>query len=278
MPGWHHSVLEVRPDGGDLLVRYIRVIPSSTYCGEATKIVATATRLPNTSLPTISGGVNLCAMDLPSLDRTIRAFRQTQGMRVFAGDRYAIVMKCGMDTRVIRLPGDWAGDMARLKEAAENRTLWTLEKTVGTWAFGPFPSIDVVPPEMTALLQPAGEAILAELKSGRFDAGFTPRSFKDAVAALRATSDVPEFSVKLANADYFRFNRYVPPQYPPLAKQARISGTVNWSSLRIRTPEKRKGHGDPGSPLLPGRLRIGTTMAFLTRQLIPRWTPRRSSL
>jgi hypothetical protein len=115
LPGWHHSILEVRPDGGDVLVRYIRVIPSSRYCGETTKIVATATRLPNTSLPMISDSVNLCAIDPPALSRTIRAFPQTQGMTVFAGDRYAIVAKCGPDTRVIRLPDDWKVDMARLK-------------------------------------------------------------------------------------------------------------------------------------------------------------------
>jgi TonB family protein len=101
-----------------------------------------------------------------------------------------------------------------------------LEKAVGTRAFGPFPSIDVVPSEMAARLQPAGEAVLAELKSGRFDAGLAPRSFKDDVARLHSASDVPEFSVKLADADHFRFDSYVDPQYPPLAKQARISGTV----------------------------------------------------
>jgi hypothetical protein len=149
---------------------------------------------------------------------------------VFAGDEYAIVAKCGTETRVIRLPDYWTIDMARLKRKQPNIAgLWTLEKTIGTQALGRFPSIDVVPPEMAARLQPASEAILAELKSGRFDAGLAsirPRSFKDDVAALRSDSDVPGFSVKLANADHFRFDRFVDPQYPPLAKQARISGTV----------------------------------------------------
>ena len=44
--------------------------------------------------------------------------------------------------------------------------------------------------------------------------------------ALRPESDIPEFSVKLANADHFHFDRYVAPEYPPLAKEARINGTV----------------------------------------------------
>jgi hypothetical protein len=227
LPGWHHSVLEVSPEGGDVLVRYIRVSPSSAYCGEATKIAATTVRLPKTSLTTITGGLNLCAIDPQELSRTIKAFPKTQGSGAFAGDRFAIVANCGSDTKVIRLPGDWEVDLARMKRKRPGiAALWTLQKTVGTWAFGAFPSIDVVPPEMAARFQPAGEGIVAELKSGRFDAGFAPRPFQDDVAALRPVSDVPEFLAKLANADHFRFDRYVTPQYPPLAMQVRISGTV----------------------------------------------------
>src|SRR6267378_2566021 len=56
LPGWHHSVLEVKPDGGDMLVRYIRVGPASVYCGEVALIRATATRLPNISLHAVIGG------------------------------------------------------------------------------------------------------------------------------------------------------------------------------------------------------------------------------
>jgi hypothetical protein len=137
------------------------------------------------------------------------------------------VAKCGTDTRVIRLPEDSEVDMARLKRRRpEIAALWTLEYAVGTRAFGPFPSIDVIPPEMADRLYPIGEAILSELKSGKFDAGLAPQSFKDDVAALRPVSKEPPFSVKLANADHFHFGRYVNPQYPALARQARISGKI----------------------------------------------------
>jgi TonB family protein len=227
LPGWHHSILEVKPDGHDMVVRYIRVDPGTANCGAAAVIRATATRLPNTSLHDVTHGVNLCAMDQPFLNRTFEAFPQTQRMGVFADDRFTIVAKCGTDSRVIRLPYYWKVDMARLKrERPDIALLWTLEKAVGTRAFGPFPSIDVVPREMAARFPPAGEAILSELKSGKFDSGLAPLSFKEDVAALRTKWDVAEFSVKLANADRVRFERYVNPQYPPLAKQARISGTV----------------------------------------------------
>jgi hypothetical protein len=120
--------------------------------------------------------------------------------------------------------------MARLKRKRPRiAALWALEKTVGTRAFRAFPVIDVVPPEMEARLQPATEAILAELKSGRFDAGLAPiwpKPLKDDVAALPPESTVLGASVKLVNSDRFQFDRFVDPQYPFLAKQARLSGVV----------------------------------------------------
>ena len=35
LPGWHHSILEVKPDGHDMVVRYIRVDPGTANCGAA---------------------------------------------------------------------------------------------------------------------------------------------------------------------------------------------------------------------------------------------------
>src|SRR3954466_14774008 len=58
-PGWHRSVLEGNAEGDDWLVGYIRVVPASSYCGRSTKIFATTTRLPRTSVSSMIGGVNL---------------------------------------------------------------------------------------------------------------------------------------------------------------------------------------------------------------------------
>ncbi len=54
--------VEARPEGPDLFVRYIRVMPFNNDCGEATKIVWTVVRLPNTTLSTFTTGQNLCAV------------------------------------------------------------------------------------------------------------------------------------------------------------------------------------------------------------------------
>jgi TonB family protein len=227
LPGWHRSILEVRPEGPDLFVRYIRVMPFSNDCGEATKIVWTAVRLPSTTLSTLTAGQNLCAVRSSDLPRTLRSFPPTHLMS-FGGDTWSIVAKCGTDARVLRLPGSWTVDMARLKQRTpKTAALWTLESRIGTRAFGSFPSGDVIPSDLASRLLSADDALLDELKSGRFDAGLQPgRSFKDDVALRRTANDALGGSVKLVDAGRFRFEQYFEPQYPPLAKQARIGGAV----------------------------------------------------
>jgi TonB family protein len=226
-PGWHHSVLEIRPEGSDVLARYIRSGPASMYCGTATTIVTASARLANTSLLATIGGLDLCAIDQAAIDRTIRAAPPTDRTAVYAGDRFAIVAKCGTSSKIVRLPGAWELDMARLKRGAPGiAELFTLEQRIGAKLFGSFPTIDVVPAEMESQLRPADAAILAELSSGKFDAGLAPHSFKDDVARLLSDSDIPKFGVKLVNADRLRFAHYVTPQYPRRARPARIHGTV----------------------------------------------------
>jgi TonB family protein len=228
LPGWHRSVLEVRKEGPDVLVRYIRVMPFSNDCGEATKIVWIASRLPNTSLSTLTGGQNFCDIKSSDLARTLQKFPQRRRMIMFAGDTFSITAKCGADTRVIRLPADWTFNMARLqRQNPKTAALWTLENTIGKRVFGSFPSIDVIPADLAPRLQLADEAVLDELKSGKFDAGLPAgKSFKEDVAALGSTTDPPGARVQLVDAGRFRFDQYSEPQYPPLARQAQISGTV----------------------------------------------------
>jgi TonB family protein len=161
--------------------------------------------------------------------RAVGAFPQAHPDGVFADDRLSIVAKCGADTKVIRLP--WGADVDMVKlSRPEIAALLTLERTVGSKAFGPFPSIDVIPVEIADQLQPASEAILAELKSGKFDAGLAGLadrdSFRKDAVAFRPKPKVKPVTVRLANADQFHFDRYVHPQYPGLARAARISGKV----------------------------------------------------
>jgi len=104
--------------------------------------------------------------------------------------------------------------------------LWELESRIGTQAFGEFPRIDVVPAKIAAQLQLADEALIAELKSGKFDKGLTRGSFREDAERFRRDSTKRAFDVRLVDADRFHFEQYVDPPYPNLAMQARVKGTV----------------------------------------------------
>ncbi|MCU1257476.1 MAG: TonB family protein, partial [Bryobacterales bacterium] len=75
-----------------------------------------------------------------------------------------------------------------------------------------------------------------------------PRSFADElrgyVGTLRSQEDAP----KLSHAAQYRFQRYVDPKYPPLARQARIQGivkldlSVDPSTGRVREVNIVQGH------------------------------------
>ena len=106
IPGWHRSVLEVKPHGDEVLVRYIRSGPASRICKNAASIITASTRLTDTSLRLVTHGLNPCDMNQASVGRAIRAHPRTKRVIALAGDRFSIVAKCGADTRVIRLPGD----------------------------------------------------------------------------------------------------------------------------------------------------------------------------
>ena len=77
-----------------------------------------------------------------------------------------------------------------------------------------------------ARLQVADETTLTELKSGKFDAGLAPDSFKDDVSRLHPASASPEYHVTLVEPDRSRFLNYVEPTYPWFALFAQMSGRV----------------------------------------------------
>ncbi|SPF51313.1 hypothetical protein SBA4_4600002 [Candidatus Sulfopaludibacter sp. SbA4] len=85
-------------------------------------------------------------------------------------------------------------------------------------------------------LQRDGQGVVPELLSGHFDAGLQSvcmpgedcrsASFGDELRQYVGPVGQSAHTPKLAQADQYRFRRYVAPKYPPLAMQARIAGTV----------------------------------------------------
>ncbi len=124
---------------------------------------------------------------------------------------------------------DWKVDVERLsRRRPDLASLVNLEFLAGTRAFGTFPSYDIVPPEMQAKLRPADEAVLRELKTGRYDAGLraiSAKTFQEDVANL-STNAGDGSTVRLKHDGVPGFEHYEEPSAPPLAKMARLTGRV----------------------------------------------------
>jgi len=75
--------------------------------------------------------------------------------------------------------------------------------------------LDTIPKEMDVRLLPAGEVVLAELKSGKFDAGLRGGSFRSDVASWLPVG--PGSTVESLDRERLPIEHYVQPPYPPLA-------------------------------------------------------------
>jgi TonB family protein len=115
-------------------------------------------------------------------------------------------------------------------------------------------------------MQAAGEKLVPELISGRYEAGLAaawqgmlltgrPSSFRSLLASYRGPLSEAEahrdYVPQLLNAQSYQFRRFVPPQYPPLAEAARIYGKVELQlTVDPPTGEVRDVSAVSGHPLL----------------------------
>jgi TonB family protein len=113
--------------------------------------------------------------------------------------------------------------------------LWSLASDITNRVFGSKDIFHDRTEEEDIALQRAGEKIVPDLISGRFDAGLSAAfgassSFRPTLKTYRGPVGAAEVEdglrPQLVNAEAYRFSHYIAPQYPPLAMQARISGKV----------------------------------------------------
>jgi len=144
--------------------------------------------------------------------------------------------------------------------------LWGLAGEVTATAFGPDDIFQDRGEEVDLALQRAGERLVPELTSGRYDIGLAAAvkgnvgtwknpSFRSLLASYRGP--IPEAETKaslvpqLLNAGAYRFSHFVAPKYAALAMQARIRGKVALHlTVRSATGEVHSASIVSGHPLL----------------------------
>ena len=234
---YYYRVIDVQPDGPDSVIRYTRIAPANVYCPRWIVQSATA-RLRGLSPSGLVRNNNPCAVKSGTLHSALRQFHTVAGG--FEIISFGIVARCGFSTVVLDLP---EVDLERAqKTKPEVARLWRFMSEITDGAFGSTDIFHDRTEEDDLVLQRAGEKELPELVSGRYDIGLAA-AFKRNVGSWRSPSfrvllenyrgPVNEkdaksgFVPQLVNAQAYKFEQYIDPTYPPLAKQARIQGRVD---------------------------------------------------
>ena len=144
--------------------------------------------------------------------------------------------------------------------------LWSLASDITDYAFGAKDIFHDRTEVDDLALQLAGEKLVPELVSGRYDVALAAAvkgnvgdwrspSFRSLLAGYGGPISMSEakasYIPQLVNADAYRFSNFAAPKYPPLAMQARIQGKIDLQ-LRVEpgTGEVRSVSALLGHPLL----------------------------
>jgi hypothetical protein len=180
---------------------------------------------------------------------------------------FGIVSQCGASSIVLGLPISQRVDMKALeREHPDLARLWNLSSEITRQAFGPKDIFHDRSEEEDLVLQRAGEKLVPELISGRYDAGLTaavngfaetPRSasFRSLLANYRGPTLAADpggtYVPRLLNPGAYQFSRFVAPEYPPPAINLRIEDKVELLlTLEPATGEVLDAHAVSGNLLL----------------------------
>jgi len=238
-PSFYYYVLDVQPDGSDSLIHYARIAPTNIYC-PGLMVQAAEARVRNTSPAQLAKSNNPCRVKPADLQTAIK--QPAQIVSVFETVSSAVVAKCGSSSTTLEFPIPEEVNLKLLKRThPEMARLWDLTEQITNRVFGSRDLFHNRTEEDDMALQRAGEKLVPELKSGRYDAGLAAAfkgnvgtrhspSFRSLLEGYRGPVSAAEanrtYVPVLLNPSAYRFSHFVDPKYPPLAKAARIQGKV----------------------------------------------------
>ncbi|HEV2246022.1 MAG TPA: energy transducer TonB [Terriglobia bacterium] len=242
-PSWFDYIFDVKPDGKNVIVRSIRIASEKAYCPALVEVKAAERRLPDISVRQMAHRIHLCSIREEDVDHAIADSKARTLRSIFEGERFGIVAQCDNSQRLFTLPYPETLDMAALKRNAPKvAALYGLESQVYKRAFGDRDIFYDITPAEDLELQRYGASLVAELRSGLYDLGFADETERRSCQAsapcdLGLTRNLlrgyegpghkpHEPTSALVDPEKYHLVRYVQPEYPPLAKMARIEGKV----------------------------------------------------
>lgn len=227
-PTDYYEVFIVRPAKNGASIERITPTPPGNECVSPAKI-ETASGFINESPAELLGSTNLCAIPEKELRRELKRCKHCL---VFSGANVVVQAQCGDKTRLIRadiLDRDIYSPTPKTPE----HTSWIM-RLVGTLdsAIGP----GVMEKPMFQIPQPdeapqsdVDSAGLRDVGAGKYDALFerAPDKPSDLYRAARTPLSPP--IARLVASIPVLPEVFVPPGYPPIARLARVEGSVSFT-------------------------------------------------
>jgi TonB family protein len=251
-PIWFDYILDVRPKGTGTVIRDIRIAPLNSYCPRSVTVKAVEQVIPSSTVSSVAK-FPLCSLPEEKFASAIKAAKPGIAS-IDDAVRFTIVANCGSQDKVFDLPFPETLDFQLLKKRTPSvAALWTLAQEVTRRAFGRSFSFYGVSSGQDDEFQELGSRIISELKAGKYDSGFVDEPALSSVLNdyVGPVADHDPASVELVGISSAELEKYVPPNYPPLAKQARIEGEVGLRFLVDRdTGDVKMIEVTSGHPLL----------------------------
>lgn len=223
----YYDLTFLHSDGEKTDVERISLTPPSDTCYPRAEIRVIHLSLDE-SLSHVLEGKNPCTIPEKQLKAELK--RRTHGS-VFSGMNVSIQVQCKGGTRVIRadiLDKDIFGEHPNTPQyTAWSRSLFDkLDQATGDhpWDKPIFP----VPEASTVTVPKTQSRAMEAIADGEFDEIFSDASDRPS-ALYRQAQNPPRLPfIELTSSEPVRPTAYVDPVYPPIAKAARVHGTVEF--------------------------------------------------
>jgi TonB family protein len=223
----YFEVIQVHPDSTGVDIERALLTPDAG-CFQPAK-VEYSTAHANLAMHDILSDLNLCSIKQSQINRELK--RRKHGL-VFSGANVSFETHCSGGTRVIPaavLDRDWFAakpDTPQFTSLAI-QVLQKLDEALG-------PSVMEKPIFPTLITDASGPAppeprqLLSDISDGKIDGLFPGTTFKVSEIYSDARKPPRAPAIELAKSEPFKPDVYSAPKYPPIAKAARVEGTVSF--------------------------------------------------
>jgi Gram-negative bacterial TonB protein C-terminal len=256
-PPLHYvELLLVEPSGEGTSIE--RVILTPGYKCELPPKIEVAKATMKQSVADLFGPTNPCTIPEKELNRELKRRKQ---QFVFSGANISIQVQCGGQTRIIR-SDILDKDMFDPHAGTPEHTSWTmgilaqLDRALGPGVMDK-PMI-TLPGDTGGSAQPADSPTFQEIATGKYDPLFPGTTDKPSQIYLSTKEAVPTPIVSLVTSSPFKPIAAPLPQYPAIARAARVEGTFTFT-LDVQADGRTTNFAvQNGAPLLRGGMENAT--------------------